>query len=76
VIIIGPEGIITESKISENMKNEYHLLWLKFFTFAVSLRFPIAGFNTQLGGLEMTVNLFKEKAEIKFLCYVWTKQTS
>jgi hypothetical protein len=63
LIIINQEEEIVENKISENMeKYEYHVLWLKFFSFTISLRFPIAGFNTQLGGLEMTVNLFKEKA--------------
>jgi hypothetical protein len=64
VIILDQEGKIIESKISEDMENDYHLLWLKFFAFIVSLRFPMAGFDTQLGGLEMTVNLFKEKAVI------------
>lgn len=53
-----------EREVFPQFEKEYNLSWLMYFAITVSMRFPISGFNKQLGGLRMTVNVFKEKSVI------------
>jgi len=61
IFIIDEDGNIVERKVSSQFEKEYNLSWIMFFAALVSVRFPLSGFNKQLGGLKMTVNVFKEK---------------
>ena len=64
LMIIDMDGNILDSKIAECFKNEYDVMWQKRIAKKISLRFPMADFYTELGGLEITVNLFKKYAVI------------
>jgi len=61
MFIINDDGNIVEKKVSSQFEKVYNLSWLMFFAGIVSARFPMSGFNKQLGGLKMTINVFKEK---------------
>jgi len=64
LFIIDGNGNITDKKMSSEFEKEYSISWLLFFAGVVFTRFPMSGFNKQLGGLKMTVNVFEEKTVI------------
>lgn len=64
ILTIEKDGRPIESRISVEFEQEYETNWLKSLATLVSIRYPIADFHKQLSGLEMTVNIFKEKIVI------------
>lgn len=58
-MIIDVDRNILGSRVSESFKKEHNIKWQKQIVKKVSLRFPMADFY-KLGGLEITVNLFKK----------------
>jgi len=64
IMIVDKEGNLTEYNVSKKFKREHHVQHLKRIAKKISLRFPMAGFYKELGGLKITVNLFKKQAVI------------
>ena len=62
LLIITRDGNVIEHKTVPGYEKAYPISWLKSFGNLVSVRFPIQDFHKQLGGLDMTVNIFKDKA--------------
>jgi hypothetical protein len=61
LIITGNGGVIEHRTVPQYEKM-YNIEWLKHLGNLVSVRFQTGDFRTQLGGLDMTVNIFKNKA--------------
>jgi len=61
VLLIDHDGNLVHKMISTKFKKNYDNDWLKLFSMIISIRFPMSGFNKQLGGLKITINVFKEK---------------
>jgi len=64
LFIIDSNGNVTDKKMSLEFEKGHSISWLLFFAGVVFTRFPMSGFNKQLGGLKMTVNVFEEKTVI------------
>ena len=64
VSIINLDGNVEYKKVSVEYEEQYDEKWLNYFSMMISMRFSISGFNKQLDGLKMTVNVFKDKAVI------------
>ncbi len=62
LLIITRSGDVIEHRIVPQYGKTYTISWLKSFGHLVSERFSIKDFHKQLGGLDMTVNIFKDKA--------------
>ncbi len=60
IMIIDDQGKIIEYIETEEFKKEISFDELKYIASLVSLRFRIVEFHKILGGLEMTVNIFKD----------------
>lgn len=60
IMIIDKQGKIIEHAETEEFKKEVSFDELTYIASLVSLRFRIAEFHKILGGLEMTVNIFKD----------------
>jgi len=60
IMIINRDGDIIHQKMSMKFKEEYDLDRLKYIARKVSVRFKIDNFDKELGGLAMTINLFKK----------------
>lgn len=59
IIIIDKDGEIIHQKMSQKFKEKFDFDRLKHITRKISFRFSINGFDKELGGLAMTINLFK-----------------
>lgn len=64
VLIINPEGNLLKNYVSKKLEKNYKSSWLQFFSMMISLRFPMSGFNKQLKGLKLTLNVFQDKSVI------------
>ena len=64
LLVVDKGGNIVEKEVSSQFKIDHDDSWLTFFGMKVSARFSMSEFHKQLGGLRMTVNVFKEKAAI------------
>ena len=64
LLIIEKDGRPIETRVSPQFEHDYECKWLKSLATLVSIRYPISNFHKQLNGLEMTVNIFKEKIVI------------
>ena len=62
LLIINRDGNVIEHRTVPLYKNVYNIEWLKHLGNLISARYQTGDFRTQLGGLDMTVNIFKEKA--------------
>ncbi len=62
LLIITREGNVIEHRTIPQYEKGYTIPWLKNFGHLISERFSIKDFHKQLGGLDMTVNIFKDKA--------------
>ena len=62
LLIINRDGNVIEHRTVPLYKNVYNIEWLKHLGGLIYARFLTGDFRTQLGGLDMTVNIFKEKA--------------
>lgn len=61
IMIIDQQGKIIEHLETDEFKKEISFDELKYIASLVSLRFRIVEFHKILGGLEMTVNIFKDR---------------
>ncbi len=61
MILIGKRGSLLSYFISERCSGECNLSELKGVAELISIRFSIGEFNKLAGGLDLTVNVFKEK---------------
>jgi len=59
LMIVDRDGNIIHQKMSMKFKEEYDLDRLKYIAKKVSVRFKIDDFDKELGGLAMTIDLFK-----------------
>lgn len=64
LMIIDMDGNILDSKTSTSFQSEYDIKWQQKIAKKISLRFPMANFYKDLGGLETTVNMFKKHVVI------------
>jgi len=62
LLIITKDGNVIEHRTVPLYDKVYNIEWLKHIGNLISVRFQTGDFRTQLGGLDMTVNIFKEKA--------------
>ena len=62
LLIITGNGNVIEHRTVPQYKKMYNIEWLKHLGNLVSVRFQTGDFRAQLGGLDMTVNIFKNKA--------------
>lgn len=62
LLIITREGNVIEHRTVLQYEKVYNMEWLKHIANLISVRFQIGDFRSQLGGLDITVNIFKEKA--------------
>ncbi len=62
LLIITRDGNVIEHRTVPQYEKIYTVQWLKDFGDLVSSRFTLRDFHKQLGGLDMTVNVFKDKA--------------
>jgi len=62
LLIITREGNVIEHRTVPQYEKIYTVQWLKDFGDLISSRFTLRDFHKQLGGLDMTVNVFKGKA--------------
>jgi len=61
MILIDKGGSLLSYFVSEGCSGECNLSKLKEIAKLVSIRFPIGGFDKLAGGLDLTINLFKER---------------
>ena len=61
LLIITQNGDVLEYRILPDYEKMYDIDWFKTFAKMISIRFPSGEFHNQLGGLHMTVNIFREK---------------
>ncbi len=61
MILIGKRGSLLSYFISERCSGECNLSELKDVAELISIRFSIGEFNKLAGGLDLTINMFKEK---------------
>ena len=59
IMIINNDGDIIHQKTSAQFEKEQDVGRLKYIARKVSVRFKIADFDKELGGLAMTINVFK-----------------
>ncbi len=62
LLIITRDGNVIEHRTVLQYEKVYNIEWLKHLGNLISVRFQTGDFRSQLGGLDMTVNIFKEKA--------------
>ena len=62
LLIITRDGNVIEHRTVIQYEKVYNIEWLKHLGNLISVRFQTGDFRSQLGGLDMTVNIFKEKA--------------
>ena len=62
LLIITRDGNVIEHRTVLQFEKVYNIEWLKHLASLISVRFQIGDFRSQLGGLDMTVNIFKDKA--------------
>ncbi len=62
LLIITREGDVIEHRTVPKYQNAYTIQWFKNFGNLISERFTMKDFHKHLGGLDMTVNIFKDKA--------------
>ncbi len=62
LLIITRDGNVIEHRTVLQYEKVYNIEWLKHIGNLISVRFQIGDFRSQLGGLDMTVNIFKDKA--------------
>ncbi len=62
LLIITRDGNVIEHRTVLQYQKMYNVEWLKHLANLISVRFQIGDFRSQLGGLDMTVNIFKDKA--------------
>ena len=60
VIIISNKGDLLDYQLAKSFLKKYNYKSVKYLTNLVSLRFRISDFSQLLGGLEMTINRFKD----------------
>ena len=58
VLIIDTHGNVLENKISKKLEKSEDITWLKNIAKKVSGRFGFDGFDKELEGLRMTINVF------------------
>ncbi len=59
IMLINNEGDIIHQKTSAQFEKEHDVGRLKYIARKVSVRFKIVDFDKELGGLAMTINVFK-----------------
>jgi len=59
IMLINNDGDIIHQKTSAQFEKEQDVGRLKYIARKVSVRFKIADFDKELGGLAMTINVFK-----------------
>ncbi len=64
LMIITRDGNVIEHRTVPQHENVFTIEWLKNFGNLISHRFPLGDFHKQLGGLDMTINIFKDRAVI------------
>jgi hypothetical protein len=62
ILIINNEGVILEEKSSDDFTKQYDKTWLKNIAKKISVRFTTLDFHKEMGGLQLTVNVFNEHA--------------
>jgi len=62
LLIITREGDVIEHRTVPKYQNAYTIQWFKNFGNLISERFTMKDFHKHLGGLDMTINIFKDKA--------------
>ncbi len=62
LLIITRDGNVIEHRTVPQYEKIYTISWLKNFGHLISERFTLKDFHKQLGGLDMTVNLFQDRA--------------
>lgn len=62
MILIDKGGNLLSYFISEKCSGECNLSKLKDIAKLISIRFPIGGFDKLAGGLDLTINVFKERS--------------
>jgi len=60
IMIVDRDGDIIHQKISAKFREKYDTDRLKYIARKVSVRFAIDDFDKELGGLAMTINLFRK----------------
>jgi len=60
IMIVDRDGDIIHQKQSMKFREEHDLNRLKYIARKVSVRFKLDDFDKELGGLGMTINLFKK----------------
>ncbi len=61
LLIITTDGNVIEHRTVPQYEKMYNAEWLKHFGGLVSTRFQTGDFRKQLGGLDMTVNIFENR---------------
>ena len=62
LLIITLNGNVIEHRTVPQYEKGYNAEWLKHFGSLISTRFQTGDFRKQLGGLDMTVNIFENRA--------------
>lgn len=60
LMIVNRDGDIIHQKMTTKFKEEHDVDRLKYIARKVSVRYKIDDFDKELGGLAMTINLFKK----------------
>jgi len=59
IMLINNDGDIIHQKTSPKFEKEHDVSRLKYIARKVSVRFKIVDFDKEMGGLAMTINVFK-----------------
>ncbi len=62
LLIITRDGNVIEHRTVPQHEKVFTIEWLKNFGNLISVRFPSGDFHKLLGGLDMTVNIFNDRA--------------
>jgi hypothetical protein len=62
LLIITRDGNVIEHRTVPQHEKVFTIEWLKNFGNLISVRFPTGDFHKLLGGLDMTINIFKDRA--------------
>ena len=76
LLIITREGDVIEHRTVPKYQNAYTIQWFKNFGNLISERFTMKDFHKHLGGLDMTVNIFKDKAVLVSLIVIRPSHSS
>jgi len=61
LLIITTDGNVIEHRTVPQYEKAYNAEWLKHFGSLISTRFQTGDIQKQFGGLDMTVNIFKDR---------------